>query len=251
MISGRLIPILNEFSELYEPRIPILKEENITDKFYELLKTPQDYDDELEEIVEYLFSALKEYKAIPKIQIIDLIITLIKIIDMQDSYTYQHSKNVSNYSKALAERLNLSAITVRRLYVSGLVHDVGKILIPASILNKTSSLTEEEFKIMKLHVEISEDILKRIPFLDVLLPIVGAHHERINGKGYPKKLKGEEISINARILAIADAFDAMTTSRVYKNKLSFGEAIKEIKNNSGNQFDPYLADEFINMLSEK
>ena len=131
---------------------------------------------------------------------------------------------------------------------AALLHDVGKIGIPEEILNKTTRLTDEEFDVMKGHVMNSVGIIRHLPSLDYVIPAVVSHHERWDGRGYPRKLRGEEIPLFGRILCIADAFDAMTSKRSYKEAFSTDYALKEIIENSGTQFDPHLAEIFAELV---
>ncbi len=172
-------------------------------------------------------------------------------IDAKDHYTHGHSNRVSKYSVQIGEALNLSKNDIELLRESGIFHDVGKIGIDDKILKKAGKLTTEEYNEMKKHPEIGVLILSAVSMFEDILPIVLYHHEKFNGTGYPKGLSGEDIPFLARILAIADAFDAMTTDRIYQKKLSLKEAKEEVRNGSGTQFDPYLADVLIELINHK
>ena len=178
------------------------------------------------------------------------IYALTAAIDAKDSYTFIHSTNVSKYAVILAESLGMNANDIEIIRDAGLLHDIGKISIPEHILKKTSRLTDEEYAIMKTHVENSTKMIRYLPDMDYVIPAVVGHHERYDGKGYPRGLAGEEIPYMARILTIADCFDAMTAKRPYKQALSVEYAVNELEKNSGTQFDPVLAKKFIELIHE-
>lgn len=176
------------------------------------------------------------------------IYALTAAIDAKDSYTFIHSMNVSKYAVIVAESLGMNTTDVEIIRDAGLLHDIGKISIPEHILQKTSRLTPEEYEIMKTHVENSTKMIRYLPDMDYVIPAVVGHHERFDGKGYPRGLAGEDIPLMARILAISDCFDAMTAKRPYKQALSVSYAINELQNNSGTQFDPALVTQFIDLI---
>lgn len=171
-------------------------------------------------------------------------------IGARDLYTMGHSENVAEYARLIAEGLGLDEQEVDLAYICGIVHDVGKIVVPETILNKPGTLTPEEFEQMKRHPEKGAAILSHISWLEQIVPVVVAHHERHDGRGYPLGLKGEEIPLLSRILAVADAFDAMTSDRSYRQALSVRVAIQELRHNAGLQFDPRIVDAFINILQK-
>lgn len=179
---------------------------------------------------------------------IDTIYALTAAIDTKDHYTFGHSQRVAEYATILASEMGLDNAHIEILREAALLHDVGKIGIPENILTKASRLTSEEYEIIKKHTEISISIIKHLPSLNHVIPVVLAHHERWDGSGYPRGLKGENIPFTARILAIADSFDAMTSSRPYKPALSVSAALDEIANNTGTQFDPVIANIFIKLV---
>jgi HD-GYP domain-containing protein (c-di-GMP phosphodiesterase class II) len=168
-------------------------------------------------------------------------------IDAKDRYTCGHSLRVASLTQQLARRAGLDDHTIGRMRVAGLVHDVGKIGVPESVLLKPGALTSEEFDWIKLHPEMGYRILKDIPQLNDILPGVLYHHERWDGGGYPKGLAGEEIPLMARIIALADAFDAMSSNRTYREARSRREVLTEITQNAGRQFDPSLAPLFVTL----
>lgn len=173
------------------------------------------------------------------------IYALTAAIDAKDHYTFSHSVNVSYLATQLARSIGLDDEHVEMIRQAGLLHDIGKISIPESILAKTSPLTEEEYTIMKSHVENSIAMIRHLPSLDYVIPIAIAHHERYDGKGYPRGLSGDNIPIGGRCLAVADAFDAMVSKRPYKGSISIPEALEEIERNLGKQFDPEIGRTFI------
>ena len=169
-------------------------------------------------------------------------------IDLKDSFTYNHSANVAFYARELAIDIGLSFYEQQLIYEAGLIHDVGKIAIPDSVLTKPGKLTDEEYALMKTHVESGHDIIAASAHGHLLYPLAESHHERWDGKGYPHGLKGEEIPVGGRCLAIADAFDAMTGRRIYKKAMSREDAIAELERCKGTQFDPYLTDRFVALV---
>lgn len=176
------------------------------------------------------------------------ILTIAKTVDAKDENTSQHSERVSEYSVLIAKKLGFSNEQCENLRKIALLHDIGKIAIPDKVLNKPSQLTDKEYEIMKSHVLRGAEILKNFTVIDDVY--VGAlyHHERWDGTGYLKGLKGEEIPLNARIIGISDAFDAMTQNRVYRKKLDLSYTISELKRCSGTQFDPKLVDILLKLI---
>ena len=173
---------------------------------------------------------------------------LLEAIKERDPYTYGHCRRVSRNAKLLAKAAGLTDVDQKIVELSSLFHDIGKIGIPDSILNKKGRLTESEEGIMRLHPVKSAEILaplSRAPLFKSILPGVRHHHERIDGGGYPDQLKGEMIPLYARIILIADTFDAMTTTRPYRNGLPHEVAYKELKLFAGRQFDRSLVQIFL------
>ena len=176
------------------------------------------------------------------------IYALTAAIDAKDHYTFRHSVNVSYLATQLARAIGLDDEHVEMIRQAGLLHDIGKISIPENILAKETPLTEEEFEIMKGHVENAIAMIRHLPSLDYVVPIAIAHHERYDGEGYPRGLSGENIPIGGRCLAIADAFDAIVSRRPYKEPISIPEALEEIERNLGKQFDPEIGRTFIELV---
>jgi diguanylate cyclase (GGDEF)-like protein len=183
-------------------------------------------------------------------EIVKTIKVFLAILNSKDRYTYAHTERDVIYAVALAKRIGLPEERIRYLRFGAFLHDIGKVEIPIEVLTKRGPLTREEWQIMKSHVEIGENIAKPIPSLAPCLPIIRHHHERYDGTGYPDGLKGEEIPLEARILTIADSFDAMTTSRPYQRKRSMEEAFEELRSCAGRQFDPDLVEPFIEVVKE-
>lgn len=171
-------------------------------------------------------------------------------LDAKDEYTHGHSLRVTLYSLALAKKMNLSEETLEEIETTGLLHDIGKIAIPDKILLKPGKLTDEEFAVIKKHPEMGKKLVDSIEKLNIVSSWLKSHHERYDGKGYPDGLAGEAIPISSRIIAIADTYDAMTSTRSYRKALSHEEAIEEIKRCSGSQFDPNLTELFISISDE-
>jgi len=165
---------------------------------------------------------------------------LTTMVEDKDMYTAGHSKRVAMYSSRIAEALGLSEQDQTDIYQAGLLHDIGKILTPEAILLKPRKLNRQEYAIMKKHPEDSEKMVLFISSFKVYAKIIRHHHERYDGEGYPDGLKGEEIPLLARIMSIADAFDAMTTNRIYKVRKTFDQAMVELVRGSGTQLDPNI-----------
>jgi len=168
-------------------------------------------------------------------------------IDAKDRYTCGHSQRVAHLTRQLAASLGHDEADLKRMHIAGLVHDVGKIGVPESVLLKPGRLTDEEFGWIRLHPEMGYRILKDIPQLNDVLPGVLHHHERWDGKGYPHNLAGEDIPLIARLIALADSFDAMSSSRTYRKAMSRSTVLEEIRNNAGTQFDPSLVPAFVSL----
>jgi HD-GYP domain-containing protein (c-di-GMP phosphodiesterase class II) len=168
-------------------------------------------------------------------------------IDAKDSYTHGHSERVALMSRRLAEAAGLDDLTCERIYVAGLVHDVGKIGVPESVLCKPGRLTFEEFELIKQHPEIGARILQDIRQMHDLIPGVLYHHERWDGNGYPHRLTARDIPLFGRVIGLADAFDAMSTNRTYRRALKHEDVMAEIERCAGSQFDPDLAKVFMKL----
>ena len=178
------------------------------------------------------------------------IYALTAAIDAKDHYTFSHSTNVAYYATALATALGMNEDMVEIIRQAALLHDVGKIGIPEYVLNKADKLTDDEYETIKGHVEASIDIIRHLPSLDYVIPAVIGHHERYDGKGYPRRIAGEDIPLTARILCVADSFDAMTSKRCYKELMPVEKALRIIREEEGKQFDPDMAEVFIHIFRE-
>ena len=174
--------------------------------------------------------------------------TLRYTVEAKDTYTRGHSDRVSEISVLIGKKLGLPDQDLKTLQIGGLFHDIGKIGVPDTILQKESKLTDDEYSEIKNHPSIGVHILSNATIFKDIIPIVKHHHERFDGRGYPSQLKGEEIPYLARIAAIADSFDAMTSKRSYRDSLPLDVVKEEFRKNRGTQFDPELTDLFLDIL---
>jgi putative nucleotidyltransferase with HDIG domain len=181
----------------------------------------------------------------------EIVETTSKIVEQKDPYTTGHQNNVARISIKIAKKLGLDDDTIKAIEIAGKLHDVGKIAIPTDLLNKPGKLIDEEFSLIKTHVISGYDILKDIDFPWDIAEYVLEHHERLDGSGYPKGLKGNEIRLEAQIIAISDVIDAMISHRPYRAALSKDIVINEIKSKSGIYFDRKIAEIAIEILKEK
>ena len=175
---------------------------------------------------------------------------LLRALDCKDHYTFGHSMRVAFYAQQLGRELGLTKDELYELELASLFHDIGKIGVPDAVLLKPSRLDDKEFQEMKLHPEKSAEILDGFVELDEAAKFARHHHERYDGRGYPDGLKGEDIPLYSRIILIADTFDAMTSTRPYRKGLPYDVAFGELKEFSGTQFDPTLAETFIKAMQK-
>ena len=178
----------------------------------------------------------------------ETIFAIANSVEARDKSTGRHSLRVADYSVLIAKEIGYSDVELENLHKIGLLHDIGKIGVPDSILNKPDKLTDYEYQIMKTHVDIGGEILKDFTLVPNVVEGAKYHHERFDGKGYPNGLKGEQIPLNARIIGIADAFDAMTANRVYRKAQNLSYVVDELKRCKGSQFDPVLVDVLLRLI---
>ena len=171
-----------------------------------------------------------------------------QMIDEKDRYTSEHSHRVAEYARLIGAHMGFAGEELDSLYRSALLHDIGKIAVPDAILNKPSRLTDEEFDIMKQHTVWGRKILEGLEFLPQADCGASYHHERFDGTGYPRRVAGEDIPLSARILCVADSFDAMTSDRVYKKAYSVEHALSMMEKQAGRQFDPRLVTVFVDLV---
>lgn len=181
---------------------------------------------------------------------INIVHSLSIALDERDAYTYGHSSRVTELALALGKRLGLKQVELEMLELGSILHDIGKIGVPDTILNKPAALNAEEIELVRQHPIKGERIieLNQNKKMHLIVDCIRNHHEHYDGSGYPDGLKGEDIPVLARIVAITDAFDAMTSLRTYRKKRTQEEAIEEILRCSGSQFDPHMAGEFSKMM---
>lgn len=175
--------------------------------------------------------------------------TLAAAIEARDNYTGGHIERVHRYSLAIADRMDVPQEDRQRLEIGAILHDVGKIGVPDSVLGKPGALTADEWQLMRQHPTIGAELLSKIPMLADALEVALNHHERWNGRGYPRGLEGPAIPLGARIVAVADSFDAMTTNRVYRRGRDVREAVDEIQRCSAVDFDPAVVEAFLSAWS--
>ncbi|MBC7218435.1 MAG: HD domain-containing protein [Candidatus Caldatribacterium sp.] len=197
------------------------------------------------------FHALREYAQKEESLLEGLLLALAKALEYYDGSTRMHSEVSAGYAFEIARSLGLDEERARLVRWAALVHDVGKIFIPQEILRKPARLTPEEYDLVKLHAIKGEELLLSIKGLESIARIVRHHHERFDGTGYPDGLRGEEIPLEARILAVVDAFEAMTSDRPYRRAMSVDEALEELKRFSGTQFDPEVVRVMVAVVEEQ
>ncbi len=181
----------------------------------------------------------------------ELLLVLASVIDLRDPYVYGHSENVARYAVLIAERLGLSAERLESVRKAGLLHDIGKLGIPEEILFKPAALTDAEYEIIKAHPDLGAQILLKCHSLRPLSPVIRHHHERYDGRGYPEGLQRQEIPLEARVISLADALEAMASDRPYRRALTYQEIMDEIRSNAGTQFDPNVVSAFLEVMQEK
>ena len=180
----------------------------------------------------------------------DALLTLVDLTEQRDTYTGGHSLRVAKYCKFIAQELDMKPKDIDDLYEAAILHDIGKIAIPDSILLKPGKLSKVEYSIIQLHVKLGYELLVKYPMFKNIANIIKVHHERIDGSGYPDGLKGDEINLCGKIMGVADSFDAMTTNRIYKAKKTPQEALKELKSLAGVRFDEKVVEASIVALKD-
>ena len=215
--------------ELYKSSMTIIqREENINYKLHleEIVK------ERTEKIITMEKDKIKNFET--------TILSFVEMIEDRDTYTGGHSQRVATYARMIAQEMNLSKEDCLFIYEAGIIHDIGKIATPDTILLKPGYLDDIEYKLIKEHVSVGYKLLSKIPMYQKHAEIILGHHERYDGLGYPKGLKGDEIPLLSQILMVADAFDAMTTNRIYKGRKTLEEALTELEALSGKQFHPQI-----------
>jgi putative nucleotidyltransferase with HDIG domain len=181
----------------------------------------------------------------------DTIYTIGKIAETRDPYTAGHQKNVSQIATFIAQEMKLPKDKIEGIRIASLVHDIGKISLPAEILNKLTKLSEMEYGLIKDHSQVGYDVLKSIEFSWPIAQIVLQHHERLDGSGYPQGLKGEDILLEARIIGVADVIDAMSSHRPYRPAWGIDKVLEEISKNKGILYDPKVVDACLKLFKKK
>ena len=176
--------------------------------------------------------------------------SLLAMLSVRDEATCVHSRATGEWGRRIAMRVGIEPAVTERIVKAGILHDIGKIRVPDEILFKPSTLTAAEWEIMKRHAEAGAEILSEIPTLAPYAPVVATHHERFDGRGYPHGLRGEDISLESRVVSVADSFHAMTTDRPYRRALTYGEAIAALVDGRGRQWDKEIADVMIALAAE-
>lgn len=230
--------VLGAADFITKPFVPMVMMSRIS-RILELAELQNDLEAKLDE----------KTKLVEKVSL-NSIMVIANTIDAKDAYTSGHSMRVAKCSSAIARQLKWPEEDIQNIHYVALLHDIGKIGVPDAILNKPSKLSDEEFQVIKKHPVIGNDILKDIRIIRSVAEGALYHHERYDGRGYPLGLAGEDIPFYARIIGIADAYDAMTSNRIYRHKLPQEKVIKEFENGRGTQFDPQLTDLFLEMLRD-
>lgn len=209
-----------------------------------------EYKSLLEQLIETKTEDVKELQKQKIYNYKNTLYALVKMVEDRDTYTGGHSLRVAKYSKLIAQNLNLDEETCENIYEAGILHDIGKIAIPDNVLLKPGSLNDLEYTLIQEHVNLGVKMLSKVPMFKELAKFIDGHHERLDGSGYPKGLKGEQIALESQIMAISDAFDAMTTSRIYKARKSIPEALNELESLSGKHYSEDVTKSAITVLKD-
>lgn len=177
--------------------------------------------------------------------------SLVRILEAKDPYTQGHSERIAEYAQKIALHMGFSPEKAETVRKAAELHDIGKLAINENILNKKGKLTDEEWKIIREHPILAEEVLKPVLLDEEMLVMIRSHHERYDGEGYPDKIKGDNINLFAQIIAVADAYDAMISPRAYREPMSKEAAISELKVNSGTQFNTQVVKAFLKMMEEE
>lgn len=202
-------------------------------------------------VAEFAQQQVQEYSARLEKAFLGTVTCIARMVEMRDPYTAGHESRVGDLAVAIAVEMGLDPDTQYGLRIAGLVHDIGKISIPAEYLTKPTRLTQSEYQILQTHPGNGYDILKNVDFPWPIAEVAHQHHERIDGSGYPRGLKGDEILLEARIVAVADVIESMATSRPYRHALGIDKALAEIENNAGRLYDVQVASAALKLFREK
>ncbi|HSN56014.1 MAG TPA: HD domain-containing phosphohydrolase [Candidatus Sulfomarinibacteraceae bacterium] len=245
LLSRRLISPLQELarisSEISEGKLSVRSEPVGGDELAQLGRNFNQMAENIESLVRKLKHALRQNQEL----FLETIRTLAAAIDAKDPYTKGHSERVSSYSMAIARHLGLSFDDVFHVRIAAILHDVGKLGIEDSILNKPGGLTDDEYEVMRRHPDIGAQIMAPISKLKTIIPGIRNHHETWDGRGYPDRLEGEGIPMVARIIGVADTFDAMTTNRPYQRAMPLEYVTQKLRAMAGSRFDPRVVDAFV------
>jgi putative nucleotidyltransferase with HDIG domain len=181
----------------------------------------------------------------------DAIGMMSKMAEMRDPYTAGHQRRVAHLATTIAEELKFGNIQMENLHIAAVIHDIGKMYVPSEILSKPGKLSDIEFGLIKTHAQAGYDIVKSMDFPCIIAQSILQHHERLDGSGYPNNLKGDDISQEAKIMAVADVVEAIASHRPYRAALSIDKALEELTKNRGKLYDPEVVDTCLNVFSEK
>lgn len=226
----------------FVPEVLLLRVKNTI----ELIRLKTSLSDEVEKKTQEIIAQTEKLERLS----MQIVKALSGAIDAKDTYTNGHSTRVAEYAREIAKRVGFSKNEQDDIYMMGLLHDIGKIGIPDAIINKPAALSDEEYEIIKTHPAVGAGILKNITELPKLMTGARWHHERYDGKGYPDRKSGDEIPVEAQIIAVADSYDAMSSRRSYRNALPQQQIRSELEEGRGKQFAPEYADAMIAMIDE-
>jgi diguanylate cyclase (GGDEF)-like protein/putative nucleotidyltransferase with HDIG domain len=198
-----------------------------------------------------IFEEIKAFFDSDENQLFGGVRVLLSTVSAKDRYTFKHSERVMEYCEKIGKVLGLNKNRLRELKIAALLHDIGKVEIPEEVLNKSTPLSSSELLLMRNHPSYSVDILEPLSDMESLIHAIKFHHERYDGKGYPSGIRGNNIPLEARILCVADAYDAMLSDRPYRRGMEKEEALEELRDNSGTQFDPLVVDTLLNILNKR